>query len=90
MHQFLPKSQHRPKHSAALRSLLLLLVLIVFSSVTSANSAMSGKREVKVSDALRRVSRAVSISPPSRMSDKGAVSQTFSEFNCCTRSAKRA
>ena len=47
MHQFLPKSQHRPKHSAALRSLLLLLVLIVFSSVTSAVDFQIGPIHIK-------------------------------------------
>ena len=47
MHQFLPKSQHRPKHSAALRSLLLFLVLIVFSSVTSAVDFQIGPIHIK-------------------------------------------
>ena len=43
----LPMSQHRPKHSAVLRSLLLLLVLTVLTSVTSAEDFQAGSIHIR-------------------------------------------
>ena len=56
---FLPMSQHRPTHSAALRSLLLLLVLTVLTSVTSAEDFQIGPIHIRdpFSSALPPISK---------------------------------
>ena len=55
----LPMSQHRPKHSAVLRSLLLLLVLTVLTSVTSAEDFQAGSIHIRdpFSSALPPISK---------------------------------
>ena len=55
----LPMPQHRPKHSAVLRSLLLLLVLTVLSSVTSAEDFQAGSIHIRdpFSSALPPISK---------------------------------
>ena len=55
----LPMPQHRPKHSAVLRSLLLLLVLTVLTSVTSAEDFQAGSIHIRdpFSSALPPISK---------------------------------
>ena len=55
----LPMSQHRPKYSAALRSLLLFLVLTVLTSVTSAEDFQAGSIHIRdpFSSALPPISK---------------------------------
>ena len=55
----LPMPQHRPKHSAVLRSLLLLLVLTVLTSVTSAEDFQVGSIHIRdpFSSALPPISK---------------------------------
>ena len=55
----LPMSQHRPKHSAVLRSLLLLLVLTVLTFVTSAEDFRAGSIHIRApfSSALPPISK---------------------------------